>query len=237
MTPEREKYICACSGEELYIRGELPQYAKEVKGIKKELSRNTALRKRALVDKASLEKHWKANAILFKIAKAKYMAVKRMLPKRKPIPKPEPTYYAYSLTGDYYSPKYRTGQEAIDDAVRELWSAGDTAANQEIYIGTCYNDFEPRINVDMLLEDLEQQAYDHSGEFAEDYLQGVTIKQRLELEASFLKVFNEWAKKYGHTPSWFLVDNYQIYKYKDCVALASKEVIEQCQRYRPEVTQ
>lgn len=232
MTLEREKYIRACSSDEAYIRSEVAACAKEIKDLKKELSYNTKRRNSIWANNTVLKEHWKANALLLKIAKAKYMAVKRLLPKRNPTPKPEPTYYAWSVDGEYYSPKFETKKEAMEDAVKELWR--DAVPNKEIYIGKCYNDFKPRINVDWLLEDLEQQAYDHSREFAEGYLCSVPLKQRNELAVGINKAFTAWAKKYRHIPEWFLVNEYEVYKFKDCVAAASEEIKELCRRKNPE---
>lgn len=62
------------------------------------------------------------------------------------------------------------------------------------------------VDVDDILENIIQNAYDEVGEVAQDYLDDVTDEHRAELEEKLNDVFFEWMKKYNYEPTFFKVE-------------------------------
>lgn len=62
----------------------------------------------------------------------------------------------------------------------------------------------------MLIDDMQNRAYDECGEWAEDYLDGVTEQQKKELD----QLVCEWADKHGITPAWFMIEDVEPVVFK-----------------------
>lgn len=63
----------------------------------------------------------------------------------------------------------------------------------------------PRICVDTIIENAQEQLYDEVGEVSETYLEYVTKEQEKELEEQLNEVFWQWHKKYNLFPSCYKV--------------------------------
>lgn len=122
--------------------------------------------------------------------------------------------YAYSFDGVDYGDEYARREDALFDAVSEL--AYDKKDKGYIYIGECKREFKPHIDALSIIDDLQEDAYvSEGGDYAEDYLEGVTQSQVDELEQGLNKVLNDWIKEYHLQPRWYTVIRYDVYRYEN----------------------
>ena len=68
------------------------------------------------------------------------------------------------------------------------------------YVGQIIGSGIP-FDVDYLIEQVQESAYDDGGEFAEDYLDDVTKEDKEELEELVLN----WFTEHNYMPTWFSV--------------------------------
>ena len=61
------------------------------------------------------------------------------------------------------------------------------------------------INGDLILDDLQEQAFDAVGEVAEDWLAYITKEQTEDLNNRLLKVVREWIKDCNEEPTFYKV--------------------------------
>jgi hypothetical protein len=108
----------------------------------------------------------------------------------------------YSTNGEDFN------DSEMDDAAQSVFDyvgakAGDV---RTIFEGTARkhlaSDFAPD-----LIDTLSEQAYNDLGEYAEDWLEGVTKEERDDLDARIKDVINSWADDNGHEPSFYSVDD------------------------------
>jgi len=101
--------------------------------------------------------------------------------------------------------EYDTEKECIEDAMQGYgFKPGDTIA-----IGTIYP-YEPHPNIEMLLDNMEEDAYEECGEAAESWSISTRKGREKELEElgkGVEKLVNEYLEKIGEKPRFFKVDN------------------------------
>lgn len=116
-------------------------------------------------------------------------------------------HYCYSLNGQDYDGYFDTKEEAIKEGTEYAVDAEKTI----FFIGLAEKTFSPHIDVDWLIESIQEDAYDHGGEYAEDYLEGVTKEQKQELEEKLNDVFGAWTEKHKHEVNFYeVVDSEEI---------------------------
>lgn len=120
------------------------------------------------------------------------------------------------------------GRSALQD-LKKNWENKKFIGAHEIVIGCTYDDYEeppkrfavgqihtdwtPTIDTDVLLEWINENAYDNCGEFAEVYLDNLPREQVDELDEQLNKVFNAWLDKHDNHPGFFtiyLVDEVEV---------------------------
>ena len=98
---------------------------------------------------------------------------------------------------------------SIEECIQQAREMND-ANYQTVYIGESIP-FVPseHLNVDALLDNLEEQAYEFAGEAAEDW-RTYEYKKReemAELTDSIGRIVDEWLKKYGRYPTFCSIEN------------------------------
>lgn len=106
--------------------------------------------------------------------------------------------------------------ETIEDCIGQAQKLND-ADYKTVYIGESVP-FVPseHLNVDVLLDDLEEQAFEFAGEAAEDW-RSYEYKKREEtneLTAAIGKVVEDWLRKYGRFPTFCCIEN--VVEYSLC---------------------
>lgn len=110
--------------------------------------------------------------------------------------------WAYSLDGEYYySGSYDSFEKALTDGIKDAKAEG----YNKVYIGRVM-EFVPRVDADNVIDNIAQDAYDKAGEFSMDYLEGVSVSDRLKLETMLTETFNQWAKETNNEPRFYTVE-------------------------------
>lgn len=110
--------------------------------------------------------------------------------------------------------------DSIEECIKQAREMND-ADYQTVYIGESVP-FVPseHLNVDALLDNLEEQAFEFAGEAAEDW-RTYEYKKReemAELTDAIGNIVDEWLKKYGRYPTFCCIENITEYS-------LSKEVV------------
>lgn len=117
----------------------------------------------------------------------------------------------YSAVEDDWS----SSDEAIEEVAQQKWDDLTDDERPEDRVIELYKGVkEPQkfanfLNVDRIVDDMGEVAYDECGEWAEDYLDDVTEDQKNELEA----LICQWADKHGLKPTWFMIENIETIKF------------------------
>lgn len=110
--------------------------------------------------------------------------------------------WAYSLDGEWYnSPFYNSFEEALKEGIKEA----KELEYDKVFVSRVMR-FVPSVDVDNVLEELQQKAYDEAGDFSDDYLEHISINHRMKLEKMLTETFNQWAKETNNEPSFFTVN-------------------------------
>lgn len=99
--------------------------------------------------------------------------------------------------------------ESREEAIREGNEEAKEYGYETFKIGIV-EDVNFGIDVDSVIEDIQEMAYDEIGELAEDYLDDATTEERLELEEQLNDVFYKWQEKYNHKPTFYRVVSEEI---------------------------
>ena len=115
--------------------------------------------------------------------------------------------WGYSLNGEDYFGLYDSKEEAIKE--------GETEAREyekdSFFVARAIT-FQPHIYAEDVIEEIQQNAYDNGGEYAETYLDDVQRKHRDELEEKLNEVLSNWMNKYGYTPNFYSVEDVETYR-------------------------
>lgn len=91
-------------------------------------------------------------------------------------------------------------KECVEEARLEDYK--DTDAFAIGYVEPYQVDY---VNSDMIIEYLQENAYDEIGEVSEGWLDSITREQREDLESKVLKVVLEWLKDCKEEPTFYKV--------------------------------
>lgn len=104
--------------------------------------------------------------------------------------------------------------EYVDDEFMNADEKADFIANGTVFIGQKYK-FIPTVDADLVIERIQEEAYDEAGEYADGYLYSPSMKdsearkkwnaQIDELTERLTAVFHEWAKETSNEPCFFLI--------------------------------
>ena len=109
---------------------------------------------------------------------------------------------------------HNTVEDCIADARRALAERDymtDTPP-KAVFVGECVA-YTPRVDVDSVLENLEEQAAEFAGDVGGDW-DAYDYKKREEmdeLEETLSAAVIEWLKKYGYAPSFYAVQDIKEY--------------------------
>jgi len=127
--------------------------------------------------------------------------------------------YCYSFNGEWYHEfdiEVNTRENAILEA-QKIMNNGNNCNMLWIAIKNTVspNDVIPDL-ADHAIEMIADNAFDNYGEFAEDYLMDVSVKQTDELDVEIKNVIINWMEKYSLQPTFYLVEYAEIvHKNKD----------------------
>lgn len=113
--------------------------------------------------------------------------------------------YAWSVNEEDYHGSEATREAAVQAAIgdndlepgRKVWTGEAVKRSAGYYL----------TSADRLLEDMQERAYEHHGEYSEDWLTKVSSEQERELDLDLKAAVDAWAEKYGHRPFFYEVSN------------------------------
>ncbi|MGG1659492.1 hypothetical protein [Brevibacillus sp. NRS-1366] len=115
---------------------------------------------------------------------------------------------------DLCEDEYDTKEEAIEAARAffKQWKEEDPEEFEDETGGTHFQvgqiqKYAPHINVESVIDDIGERAYDECGEWAGEYLYDVKSEHQNELEEKLNEALGAWIEKYGYQPRWFNVCN------------------------------
>jgi hypothetical protein len=112
--------------------------------------------------------------------------------------------WCYSFNEENFEGDFETKEQAIEEAI---WYYKDYEKDQDfIWIGQTKN-ISLGVNIDSIIEDLSEEAYDEAGEYAEDYLSDVTLSHQKVLEERLNEVMVAWMKEFKYEPNFWAVTN------------------------------
>jgi hypothetical protein len=112
--------------------------------------------------------------------------------------------WCYSFNEENFEGDFDTKEQAIDEAI---WYYKDDEKDQDfIWVGQI-KPVSVGVNIDSLLEQLGEEAYEEAGEYAEDYLTNVTLSHQKILEQRLNNVLVAWMKEYNYEPNFWAVEN------------------------------
>ena len=118
-------------------------------------------------------------------------------------------YWSFDKNAEMW---YESG-ESVEDCISQARAMNDSDY-KAVYVGESAP-FVPseHLNVDVLLDDLEEQAYEFAGEAAEDW-RTYEYKKREEMEeltTAVSKVVEDWLRKYGRYPTFCCIESVAEY--------------------------
>lgn len=116
--------------------------------------------------------------------------------------------WCYSLCGHSYYGVFDTKEEAIKEGEAEAREY----EKDLFFVARAVITFQPYIYAEDIIEEIQQNAYDNGGEYAETYLDDVQRKHRDELEEKLNEVLSNWMNKYGYTPNFYSVEDVETYR-------------------------
>lgn len=116
--------------------------------------------------------------------------------------------YSFEQHGRYYG-DFESIEEALKEAREE---AADYLRDKPemCFIGEQI-EFQPQIDVDCVIEQLQDSADDFGGEYADDYLKYVSDEERKELGKLLQKVYDEWEEKTQNKATFFQIEDAKAY--------------------------
>ena len=119
--------------------------------------------------------------------------------------------YKYAFNkDDLYTGECDSIEDALAEARQEAESYPERDKPRLVYIGR-YKPFEPMIDADGVIEELQREAYDVADDAAEGYLDNLTRAEVESLGEHLTKAFRRWEKQHGCEPDFGKV--YRIKRY------------------------
>lgn len=113
--------------------------------------------------------------------------------------------WCYSFNEENYEGDFDTKEQAIAEAIW-YYKEDDDIDQDIIWVGQT-KAISLGVNVDRIIEDLGEEAYDQSGEYAEDYLTDVKKSHQRILEERLNNVLYSWMKEFKYEPNFYTVEN------------------------------
>jgi len=120
------------------------------------------------------------------------------------------TDYAYSLNQENYHGGYRSeGEAMMAAAAAALDESGPSEDRFSVWVGeachaTC--DGMVRVDTDRMLEQMQEDAYEHAPEVSESWLQNIKPEHEIHLRNLVKSAIVSWMKMFDYQPKWFMVD-------------------------------
>lgn len=112
--------------------------------------------------------------------------------------------WCYSFNEENFEGDFETKEQAIEEAI--YYYKDDEKDQDFIWVGQTKN-ISLGVNVDRIIEDLSEEAYDQAGEYAEDYLTTVESSHQKVLEERLNEVLVTWMKELKYEPNFWTVTN------------------------------
>lgn len=112
--------------------------------------------------------------------------------------------WCYSFNGENFEGDFETKERAIEEAI--FYYKDDERDEDFIWVGQTKS-VSTSVNVDGILEYLAEEAYDQAGEYAEGYLDNVTVGDQRMLESRMNEVLMSWMNEFKYEPRFFTVIN------------------------------
>ncbi len=118
--------------------------------------------------------------------------------------------YAYSFNAiDFNNSGFKSIEEALKAAKEDVAGYSENKP-KKCFIGEQI-EFQPEIDVEDIIGQLQDNADDFGGEYAGDYLKNVTDTEAKQLGEALQKVFDEWEEKTKNKATFFQIDDYKEY--------------------------
>ncbi|MET3508270.1 hypothetical protein [Halalkalibacter oceani] len=98
-----------------------------------------------------------------------------------------------------------------DDAIGEGLYYYEEDNQSELYVGQA-QEVSLGVNIDFIVEQLGEDAYEQCGEVAEDYLCNVKSEHREILEDKMNDVLQKWMDEFKYNPTFYTVGNVEKVK-------------------------
>ena len=82
-----------------------------------------------------------------------------------------------------------------------------------MYVGQAV-DFKPKICAERVIEDIQENACELGGEYAENYLDDVQKAHTTELQQQLQKVLDGWIDKNRYNPNFYIIKNSEEFELK-----------------------
>lgn len=99
--------------------------------------------------------------------------------------------------------------ETVDECIKDAQENYDMKIGERIAIGTI-QPYKVNIDIESMLEQLEEKAYDECGEVAEDWKisnEKYYTKEMEELKEKVTKLTYEYLEKIGEKPTFYKIDD------------------------------
>ncbi|WP_413581068.1 hypothetical protein [Bdellovibrio sp. HCB288] len=98
------------------------------------------------------------------------------------------------------------GCESREEAILTCIRENDCEVGDLVHVGT-KGEFKPRVSASMVIDQIQENAFERCGDSADDYLHGVSKEAKERLSIALTKVFTEWANEEYGAPHFWPIDN------------------------------
>lgn len=136
--------------------------------------------------------------------------------------------YAFSIDGERY---YDATGEVLEIIIKNIINDGELEYNFEnegfaiVYIGEQYGYGDSGSDCyDIIIDHFAEAAYEHGGEYAEDYLSSISEESEKYLKEQLDKIWEEFKKIGNIEATFFRIPSYKMYRVE--IDGSFKEVLE-----------
>lgn len=120
----------------------------------------------------------------------------------------------FSYDGEKYHCEGHTTREEVLKYAKENWRDYVEVDNipdgdLSIYIAEAI-DYTDGLNIEYILEDLVEEAYNENGEVADGYLEDITKEQQAILEERLNKIWNEFKEEFGIKANFYTIKKNEL---------------------------
>lgn len=120
----------------------------------------------------------------------------------------------FDTPGEALEAAREAAPEYADEEGMDTVEKAHFLSDGNVFIGQVYN-FEPIVDADLVIERIQEEAREESGEYAEYYLERPPMRdtearqtwnaQVADLEKRLTDVFREWARETKNEPNFYLI--------------------------------